>query len=161
MKLIERVYLDTNVYCRPLDNQSDSRIRAESEAFLEIVDIAQREKIEIVSSDYVKFEIEQILDPLKRKDVRGFERILTKANVASSRQLLALARDFSSKCSIGSLDALHVPAACLSEACFLLTCDDEILDKAVCIEKLAAEKGYRLKVRNPINYLQEKWRVKK
>jgi hypothetical protein len=60
MKLIERVYLDTNVYCRPLDNQSDSRIRAESEAFLEIVDIAQREKIEIVSSDYVKFEIEQI-----------------------------------------------------------------------------------------------------
>ena len=133
----------------------------ESEAFLEIVDIAQREKIKIVSSDYVKFEIEQILDPLKRKDVRGFERILTKANVASSRQLLALARDFSSKCSIGSLDALHVSAACLGEACFLLTCDDEILDKAFCIEKLAAEKGYRLKVRNPINYLQETWRVKK
>ena len=128
---------------------------------MEIVDVAQREKIESVSSDYVKFEIEQILDPLKRKDVRGFERILTKANVASSMQLLALARDFSSKCSIGSLDALHVSAACLGEACFLLTCDDEILDKAVCIEKLAAEKGYRLKVRDPINYLQERWRVKK
>ena len=160
MKLIERVYLDTNVYCRPLDIQSDSRIRVESEAFLEIVDIAQREKIEIVSSDYVKFEIEQILDPLKRKDVRGFERILTKANVASSRQLLALARDFS-KCSIGSLDALRVSAACLGEACFLLTCDDEILNNALCLEKPNAEKGYRLKVRNPINYLQEKWRVKK
>ena len=159
--MAERVYLDTNVYCRPLDNQSDSRIHAESEAFLKIVDIAEREKIEIVSSDYVKFEIEQILDPLKRKDVRGFERILSKANVASSRQLLALAREFASKCSIGSLDALHLAAAYIGEADFLLTCDDEILDKAVCIEKLAAEKGYRLKVRNPINYLQEKWRVKK
>jgi len=161
MKLIERVYLDTNVYCRPLDNQSNSRIQAESEAFLKIVDIAERGKIEIVSSDYVKFEIEQILDPLKRKDVRGFERILSRVNVASSKQLLALALEFSSKCTIGSLDALHMAAACLGETDFLLTCDDEILDKAVCLEKLAAEKGYRLKVRNPINYLQEKWRVKK
>jgi predicted nucleic acid-binding protein len=161
MKLIERVYLDTNVYCRPLDNQSDSRIRAESEAFLEIVEIVQREKIEIVSSDYVKFEIEQIQDPLKRKDVRGFERILSKANVASSTRLVALAREFSSRCNISSLDALHVSAACLGEACFLLTCDDEVLNNALCLEKLAAEKGYRLKVRNTINYLKEKWRVKK
>jgi len=161
MKLIERVYLDTNVYCRPLDNQSDSRIHAESEAFLRIVDIAEKGKIKIVSSDYVKFEIEQILDPLKRKDVRGFERALSKVYVASSTRLVALAREFASKCDTGSLDALHASAACLGEACFLLTCDDKILDKAVCIEKLAAEKGYRLKVRNPINYLQEKWRVKK
>jgi len=109
----------------------------------------------------VKFEIEHILDPLKRKNVRGFERILSKANVASSRRLIALAREFSSKCSIGSLDALHLAAACLGKADFLLTCDNEILSNAVCIETLAAEKGYRLKVRNPINYLQESWRVKK
>jgi predicted nucleic acid-binding protein len=161
MKLIERVYLDTNVYCRPLDDQSDSRIHGESEAFLKIVDAAETGKIEVVSSDYVKFEIEQILDPLKRKDVRGFERILSKANVASSRRLTAIARTFASKCNIGSLDALHLAAACIGKAEFLLTCDDEILDNAVCIETLAAEKGYKLKVRNPINYLQERWRVKK
>ena len=159
--MIERVYLDTNVYCRPLDDQSDTRIHAETEAFLKIVDTAETGKIEIVGSDYVKFEIEQIIDPLKRKDVRGFERILTKTNVASSRRLTALARTFTSKCNIGSLDALHIGAACLGKADFLLTCDDEILDNAVCIETLAAEKGHRLKVRNPINYLQESWRVKK
>jgi hypothetical protein len=49
-------------------------------------------------------------------------------------------------------------AACLGEADFLLTCDDEILDNAVCIETLATEKEYRLKVRNLIDYLQERWR---
>jgi predicted nucleic acid-binding protein len=156
--MIERVYLDTNVYCRPLDDQSDTRIHAETEAFLKIVDTAETGKIEIVGSDYVKFEIEQIIDPLKRKDVRGFERILSKANVASSKRLTALARTFASKCNIGSLDALHIAAACLGKADFLLTCDDEILENAVCIETLAAEKGYRLKVRNPINYLQERRR---
>jgi predicted nucleic acid-binding protein len=161
MKLVERVYLDTNVYCRPVDDQSDSRIHAETEAFLKIVDATERGTIEIVSSDYVKFEIEQIRDPSKRKDVRGFERILGKANVASSKRLTAIARTFASKCHIGALDALHLAAACLGEADFLLTCDDKILDNAVCIETLALEKGYRLKVRNPIDYLQERWRVKK
>jgi len=157
--LVERVYLDTNVYCRPLDDQSDRRIRAESEAFLEIVDIALSGEIEIVSSDYVKFEVERILDSLKRKDVRGFERTLSSVNVASSRRLTALAREFSSKCNLSSLDALHVSAAFLGEVSFLLTCDHEILNRDICIERLTAEKGYRLKVRNPTNYLRERWRT--
>lgn len=61
-RLVERVYLDTNVYCRPLDDQSDRRIRKESRAFLEIADKALRGEIETVSSDYVKFEVEQIQD---------------------------------------------------------------------------------------------------
>jgi hypothetical protein len=63
---------------------------------LEIADIALGGEIDIVSSDYVKFEVEQILDPLKRKDVRGCERTLGSANVASSRRLVALAHGFSS-----------------------------------------------------------------
>jgi predicted nucleic acid-binding protein len=158
--LIERIYLDTNVYCRPLDNQSHRRIRAEAEAFLKIVDSAERREIEIVSSDYVKFEIEQIQDSLKRKDARGLERILEKDNVASSRKLLTLSREFIFNCKIGSLDALHLAAACIGKANFLLTCDDKILDNAKCIEALAVEKGYRLKVGNPISYSREKWGVK-
>jgi len=34
------------------------------------------------------------------------------------------------------------------------------VNKKICIEKLAAEREYRLKVRNPINYVRERWRVK-
>lgn len=33
-EMAERIYLDTNVYCRPLDDQRDFRINAETEAFL-------------------------------------------------------------------------------------------------------------------------------
>jgi len=159
--LVEQVYLDTNVYCRPLDDQDDRRIQVESRAFLEIADIALRGEIKIISSGYVKFEVEQILDPLKRKDVRGFERTLSSTNIASSGQLISLAREFSSKCGLNSLDALHVSAACLGKASFFITCDDDVLDRKICIERLAAEKRYRLKVRNPINYLRERWRVKR
>lgn len=150
-----RVYLDTNVYCRPLDDQRDSRIREETAAFLQIVDSAEKCKLTIVSSDYVKFEIEQIMEPLKRKNVRGFERILSKTNVRSSRRLFNLAKEINSRCKVNSLDALHVAAACLGESVFLLTCDDEILDERDCVERFVAKKGYKLKVRNPIIYLQK------
>lgn len=153
--------MDTNVYCRPLDDQSDMRIQAESAAFLEIADIVSGGEIEIVSSVFVRFEIEQILDPLKRRDVRSFERTLSSVNVASSRRLVALAREFTSKCGFNLLDALHVSAACLGEADFLLTCDGEVLNRTMCIERLAAEKGYMLKVRNPVNYSQQSWMVKR
>ena len=64
-------------------------------------------------------------------------------------------REMSVECGLNSLDALHSAAACLGKASFLLTCDDEILENANCIETLAAKKGYKLKVRNPIDYLQE------
>jgi len=52
-----RVYLDTNVYCRPFDDHSDMRIQEESRAFMEIVDAVVSGKIIIVNS--VKFEIEK------------------------------------------------------------------------------------------------------
>jgi predicted nucleic acid-binding protein len=149
------VYLDTNVYCRPLDDQSINRIHQETEAFLQIVDKAERGRTEIVSSDYVKFEIEQIKDPSKRKNIRGFERVLSKTNVTPSKQLISMAKEIKVKCRLNSLDASHLAAACLGKASFLLTCDDEILESANCIETLAAKKGYKLKVRNPIDYLQE------
>ena len=107
----------------------------------------------------MKFEVEQVQDALKRKDVRGFERTLSSINVKSSNRLRALAREVSTMCDVNALDALHVSAACLGKAEFFLTCDDETVDRKVCIEKLADEKGYRLKVRNAINYLQEKRRT--
>jgi len=153
--------LDTNVYCRPLDNQTEKRIRAESKAFMEIAENALQGEIEIVSSDYVKYEIEHIINPFKRKDARGFERTLSSENITRSKQLITLAKELTSKCGLNSLDALHLSAACLGEVNFFLTCDDQILERKSCIEKLATEKKYRLKVRNPINYLSETLRVKK
>jgi hypothetical protein len=143
--LVKRVYLDINVYCRPFDDQSDRRIRRESDAFVEIDDAALRGKIVIVSSDYVKFEIERIVDPLKRKDVRGFERTLASINVASSKQIISLARKFSAKCGLNPFRRITHFCCLPRKADWFLTCDDEILQNCHCIEEFATEKGYRLK----------------
>ncbi|MGA2385396.1 MAG: PIN domain-containing protein [Candidatus Bathyarchaeia archaeon] len=155
MKPVRQVYLDTNIYCRPLDDQKDRRINAETQALLKIVDANEKGEIAIISSEYVKFEIEKVKYPLKRKNIRGFEKILSKANVTSSKRLITLAKEINAKCNLNSLDALHLAAACTGKANFFLTCDDEILNDRNCIETLVANKGYELKVRNPINYIRE------
>ena len=140
--MVERVYLDTNVYCRPLDSQASRRVKSESRAFMEIVRVALQGEITLVSSDYVKFEVEKIQDSLRRKDVRGFEKALSSVNVTGDEELTALARAFSSKCRLNPLDALHVSAACLGNADSFLTCDDVILRKRIQIANFAVEKGY-------------------
>jgi predicted nucleic acid-binding protein len=155
MKPVKLVYLDTNLYCRPLDDQNDRRIFTEAKAVLEIVGAIEAGKIAVVSSDYVKFEIEQIVNAKKRKDIRSFERALCTTSMKSSRKLIALAQDLVAYCRLGSLDALHVASACLGGAQYLLTCDDQVIDRTFCIEKLAKKEGYNIKVRNPVMYLQE------
>ncbi|MCW4002932.1 MAG: PIN domain-containing protein [Candidatus Bathyarchaeota archaeon] len=156
MKFKKRIYLDTNLYCRPLDNQKDMRIKSETQAFLEMVNKAENGKITIISSNYVKFEIKQIINPQKRKDVQSFEKTLSKTNITSNKKLTTLAQEFISKCHLNALDALHTASACIGNADYLLTCDDQITDSATCIEKIAQTKGYKIKVRNPIKYIQEK-----
>jgi len=85
------------VYCRPFDDQSGERIRVESNVFIEIADAALRSQKVIASSGYVKFEVENIIAPSKRKDVRGFERTLASVNVNSDKRIIALARKFSAE----------------------------------------------------------------
>ena len=155
MKPVREVYLDTNIYCRPLDDQKESHINAETQALLKIVNSTEKGELVIISSDYVKFEIEQIKYPLKRKNIRGFEKILSKTNIPSSKPLINLAKEINTKCKINSLDALHLAAAFVGKASFFLSCDNEILDHGNCIEHLVADKGYKLKVRNPIIYIKE------
>jgi hypothetical protein len=48
MKDSRRVYLDTNIYCRPMDNQENLRIYSEAQAFLKLVAATEKGEIEIV-----------------------------------------------------------------------------------------------------------------
>jgi hypothetical protein len=92
----------------------------------------------------------------KRKDIRGFERILSKMLVKNSKRLIVLSEEFIGKCNLSSLDALHLAATCVGEADFILTCDDKILEQAELIEETASQRGYKLKVRNPVNYSKQR-----
>ena len=46
-----KIYLDTCIYCRPFDDQSQDRIEKETKAFVELLKLAEMGKVAIVSSD--------------------------------------------------------------------------------------------------------------
>jgi hypothetical protein len=46
-----KIYLDTCIYCRPFDDQSQDRIEKETKAFIEILKLAEMGEVVIVSSD--------------------------------------------------------------------------------------------------------------
>ena len=64
-----KIYLDTCIYCRPFDDQSQDRIKKETEAFAELLEIAEMGKIILVSSDVLIDELEEIVDPRKSIEV--------------------------------------------------------------------------------------------
>jgi len=59
------VYLDTNVYCRPLDDRSQPRINLEAEASLNILKAIETGSIKSITSDILKLEVYHA-DPIKK-----------------------------------------------------------------------------------------------
>jgi len=55
------IYLDTNVYSRPFDDQTRPDIQEEANAFLEIVLEIQAHRLTLLCSDILAFEVYNIL----------------------------------------------------------------------------------------------------
>ncbi len=64
-----RIYLDTNVWCRPFDEQSQIRIKEESEAFFQILHELDAGRLIIVGSVVLEDEVIRIKDKEKREVV--------------------------------------------------------------------------------------------
>jgi len=63
------IYLDTCIYCRPFDDQSQDRIAKETEAFAKILKLAELGKVIIVGSDVLSDELDEIVDTRKSMEV--------------------------------------------------------------------------------------------
>ena len=53
-----KIYFDTCVYCRPFDDQTQNRIKKETEAFVKVLKLGEMGIVTIVSSDYEKERIQ-------------------------------------------------------------------------------------------------------
>jgi len=72
------IYLDTNVYARPFDDQTQSDIQEEANAFLEIVREIKAERLTLLCSDILEFEVHHILDKEKRAQVEDYLDLCTE-----------------------------------------------------------------------------------
>jgi len=141
-----KIYLDVCCLNRPFDDQTQDRIRLETEAIVTILKYVELEKILLINSDAIFYEISKIPN-LERKE-KVFS-LISKAQIyiEFNQKILDRAKEIQ-KLGIKSYDALHVACAEEAESDIFLTTDDKLLKK---LKK--NELKIKVKVNNPLNWI--------
>ena len=140
-----RVYLDNCTFNRPFDDQSQIRIRIETEAKLFIQREIKEGRIDLIWS-YIN-ESENSDNPFHdRKNSIGRWKQFAKIKLDETRNLLETAANLV-KSGLRSKDALHLACAIEGKAQFFLTTDDGILRKLADYSKV--------KILNPVDFIGE------
>jgi hypothetical protein len=143
-----KVYLDVCCVNRPFDDQTQDRIRLESEAVLLILRHIASNKWEWVSSEVVDFEILQTPNMERRARTwlivqRADHKVLVdQAVVQRGREMEAM--------GFGPYDSLHVACAERGKVDVFLTTDDRLIALA-----LRHSSRLEVKVSNPLLWIRE------
>lgn len=136
-----KVYLDTNVYNRPFDDQAQPRIWLETLAFAVILQMIDAGSVTLVSSSVLSYENSRNPFPTRR---RWVARCLTSAGFYQrvDGDIRARAEELE-EAGLRPLDALHLACAEAAASSIFLTCDDHVANH------------YRgeLKVMNPVDFV--------
>jgi predicted nucleic acid-binding protein len=147
-----RLYLDTCCLNRPFDDQSQERVRAETEAIRSILEEVELGRWEMIRSEAVEVEVRRITDLTRRLEVLKTARAGTiHVSIRTEHQVRAgvLAR-----LGFKGFDALHIACAESGGADVLLTTDDAMARRS---RRLSHELS--ILVTNPATWLEETaWR---
>ena len=128
MKRRVKIYLDTSVFNRPFDDQNQTRIRLETEAFLSILEKAVSGVITIIGSSTLHYENSRNPFVERKERVSSYLGIASKIIVVSDNVIMrAVSLE---RAGIEPIDALHLACAESGGAEYFVTCDDNIIKKA-------------------------------
>lgn len=120
-----RLYLDTSVYNRPFDDQTQARIWIETLALALILQWVEEGSIELVASAVVSYENSR--NPFATRRV-WVEQCLELARHQQQIDDVITARARALEASgFSALDALHLAAAEAADCDYFSTCDDRII----------------------------------
>ena len=135
-----KIYLDNCCLSRPFDDQTQERIRLETEAIVRIMDCFYEGQWRWISSEVAMFEAL----PMSSRLLNYAHRFVSVSAMEISRGKYLESLGFE------PFDALHLACAESGNAELLLTTDDRMLKKA---KSISSE--LRLRVENPLTWLQE------
>ena len=136
-----RIYLDNCALNRPFDDQSQIRIRLESEAKLYVQGKIKEKEIELVWSYILDLENDQNPFEEKRQAIKKWRKFAT-IDIEETANLLERASKFVIY-GIKAKDALHASSAIEGKADYFITTDDRLLKKLSVIGEIKAV--------NPVN----------
>ena len=123
-----KLYLDLCIYNRPFDDQTQSRIALETNAFVYLLDKIENGEYIAINSQILKYENRRNPDGDRRERVRSYLR-LAKEYAKIDRDSIKRA-EYLRKLKFGALDALHLAVAEGAEVDYFITCDDRIIERA-------------------------------
>jgi predicted nucleic acid-binding protein len=139
-----KLYLDTSVYNRPFDDQTQPRIWLETLSLALILQWVEAGQADLVNS--VVLEFENTRNPLVLRQ-EWMSRCLQQANLYQPVDLSIRERaEFLEKHGVKAIDALHAASAEAAQCDYFLTCDDRLLKK----HKLLIVKSM-----NPVDFVQK------
>lgn len=143
-----KIYFDTCCLNRPFDDQTQERIRLESEAILAILSRIEKGEWEWIGSDALIDEVEQTPDTQKlsrTKLLSGFIQKSVEIGDKEEKRAKELQRE-----GFEVFDSLHIACAESVKADVFLSTDDRLL-------KLAKRVSKRLHIRveNPLVWVEE------
>ena len=119
------VYLDTSVYNRPFDDQSQPRIWLETLAVSIILQMLEEGAVELVSSTVVAYETSRNPDEMRRRWVQQIAEkasLIQRVNDDVKQRAQELERH-----GLKALDALHIAVAEAAQVNCFVTCDDRLI----------------------------------
>ena len=140
-----KIYMDNCCFNRPFDDQSQIRIRIESEAKLRIQEEIRSGKIQLVWSYLLDYENNK--NPYIERKVRinGWKKYSIQ-DVEENIEIIKIANTLH-QIGIGKIDSLHIACASFSKCDYFLTTDDKILHQAVNINFI--------RIDDPIGFIKE------
>ena len=122
-----KVYLDTSVYSRPFDDQSQPRIWLESLAFSLLLEAIEHGDLELIASTVILYETSRNPDELRRRWIQSV--VMTAHEIFSIDETVRVRAKEMESMGIKPLDALHVAAAEAANVDYFVTCDDRLIKR--------------------------------
>lgn len=131
------VYLDNCVFNRPFDDQSQTRIKAETKAVLKLLEKINLGQIELVWSYMSEFEMSRNPFPRIRESIVEWKDLAT-VYIDPSLSILEVSYDLR-ELGLKQVDSLHISSAVAAKADYFISTDDGILSKLKVFGNLAIQ----------------------
>ncbi|MBR0260831.1 MAG: hypothetical protein IJQ85_03455 [Selenomonadaceae bacterium] len=143
-----RIYLDNCCYNRPFDDQTQPRIREETDAVSAIITRTMANDDIILSSDILFFEVMKIKALDKRRAILSMIDRVADKTVALNEQINLRKNDIMCASNIHDMDAAHLACAEFGDADIFLTTDDKLI-------KACGNLNLKFRILNPATYFKE------
>ncbi len=143
-----KIYLDVCCLNRPFDDQSQDRIRMESEAILIIIGHLETRDWDWIGSEIMDFEIDQTPNIERRRRVHLIADRSHKKVVLSEE--IKIRANYLHKNGFPAIDALHVACADSEKTDVFLTTDDRLLNLGI-----TSKSDLQVRLENPLVWIKE------